>query len=291
MISIIVCSRKSYIPLQLRTNIGETIGLDYELVIIDNSKNQYTIFEAYNLGVSRSKYPYLCFMHDDLLYHTKDWGVKMIQHFQDNEVGVVGVGGCHYLSKYPISLLSWEIAIRNKMYSFNYIQNSIENKTHKSKLYNNLEKESVDAVALDGMWFCIKRDLFEHTDLKFDEQNFKGFHFYDFDICMQVHALGKKAIIISDILIEHFSTGTFDKIWYDNAFKFYKKWKKYLPICIGLKLPEDEIKDLEYNLVMEFIKSSIELQENLSNQIQSVRKSKKYRLGRFLLLPISWLKQ
>ncbi len=291
MISLIICSRQPDIPQSLKDNIAETIGLEYELIIIDNSKNQYSIFSAYNEGIRRARFPYLCFMHDDILYHTQDWGKKVIENFQDEKVGVIGVGGCHYLCKYPVSLLSWKLAERNKFYSFNYIQRYDENKKHKTEIFNNLQSKSVNVVALDGMWFCIKQNLFEHTSLKFDEENFKGFHFYDFDMCMQIHALKMQTKVIPDILIEHFSDGTFNKVWYDNAFIFYKKWKNYFPIAIGLDLSDDKIKNLEYDLVMEYIQSAVDLQDDLQKQLQSISKSKRYRLGRFLLSPIRWLKK
>jgi hypothetical protein len=32
-----------------------TIGCEYELIIIDNSENKYSIYEAYNLGIERYK--------------------------------------------------------------------------------------------------------------------------------------------------------------------------------------------------------------------------------------------
>jgi len=291
MISIILCSRKQNIPESLKENIAGSIGVEYELVVIDNSQNTYSILSAYNEGVSRAKYEYLCFMHDDILYHTQNWGEKVIAHFEDKKVGVIGVGGCHFLSKYPVSLVSWELAERNKFYSFNYIQVYKENDIVKSEMFNNFHQYSVNAVALDGMWFCMRRDLFEQRVLKFDEINFNGFHFYDFDICMQVHALKMETKIISDILIEHYSTGSFDKTWYDNAFVFYKKWKENLPISIGLNLSEEELQNIEYDLVMEFIKSSVDLQDNLKGQLQSVHKSKRYRLGRFILSPFNWLKK
>ena len=81
MISLIVCSRSIDISDELKQNIQSTIGAEYELVAIDNSQNEYSIFSAYNEGVRRSKYPYLCFMHDDIIYHTQGWGLKVIEHF------------------------------------------------------------------------------------------------------------------------------------------------------------------------------------------------------------------
>ena len=75
MISIVVCSRYPKIDVSLEKNIRDTIGdVQYEIVWIDNSHNQYSIFEAYNEGVSRSKGDYLCFMHEDIVYWSHDWG-------------------------------------------------------------------------------------------------------------------------------------------------------------------------------------------------------------------------
>ena len=65
MISIIICSRTATISKKLSANIAETISCDYELVIVDNSENKYSIFNAYNIGIKRSKGKYLCFVHDD----------------------------------------------------------------------------------------------------------------------------------------------------------------------------------------------------------------------------------
>ena len=77
MLSLIICSRTPRISEELEKNIAETIGCEYELVVIDNSKNKYSIFSAYNEGVRRSKGDVLCFMHDDILYKTNGWGTKV----------------------------------------------------------------------------------------------------------------------------------------------------------------------------------------------------------------------
>jgi len=76
MISLISCSRNSDISLKLKDNIAATIGCDYELVFIDNSKNSYNIFQAYNEGVSRSKGDILCFMHDDVIFFVRMVGAR-----------------------------------------------------------------------------------------------------------------------------------------------------------------------------------------------------------------------
>ena len=63
MVSIVICNRGNRISPVLEKNISETIGIEYEVVCIDNSKNQYNIFQAYNIGVAKARYPLICFMH------------------------------------------------------------------------------------------------------------------------------------------------------------------------------------------------------------------------------------
>ena len=77
MISCIICSRRSDISAELKENIASTIGCEYELVAIDNSKKEYSIFSAYNEGVRRANGEILCFMHEDILYHTQGYFVNI----------------------------------------------------------------------------------------------------------------------------------------------------------------------------------------------------------------------
>ena len=91
MLSLIICSRTKDLPLILKENIESTIGTEYELVVIDNSKNQYSIFSAYNEGVRRSKGDLLCFMHDDIMYDAVGWGNNVVRHFDDPNTGLIGV--------------------------------------------------------------------------------------------------------------------------------------------------------------------------------------------------------
>jgi hypothetical protein len=55
MISCVICSRQPVISAKLKENIASTVGCEYELVVIDNSTNEYSIFSAYNEGVRCAK--------------------------------------------------------------------------------------------------------------------------------------------------------------------------------------------------------------------------------------------
>lgn len=241
MISLIICSRYHDIAQTLKDNISETIGVDYELIVIDNSENKYSIFSAYNEGIRRAKGDLLCFMHEDILYHTNKWGEKLINHFNsDSTIGLIGVVGTHFLPKTPSYWCDTEYASGTLIQGYNEedIYKTINVK------HDNFLKDSniIDAVAVDGFWFSIKRNLFDK--IKFDEKLFKGFHFYEMDICMQVLTAGFSVKIIMDIEIEHFSYGNGDKIFDKARTVFFRKWKKKLPIVRGIILSDDEIESI-----------------------------------------------
>ena len=101
MLSIIICSRDGHLPQEQAENIAATVGCEYELVVIDNSDNRYTLFSAYNEGVRRAKGEVLCFRHDDIMHRSEGWGRVAVELLQDETIGLVGVGGCHFLPSAP----------------------------------------------------------------------------------------------------------------------------------------------------------------------------------------------
>src|SRR5690554_3963305 len=103
-ISIVICSRNGSLENKLSENIGSTVGSQFELIVIDNSENDYSIFEAYNLGIKKSLFPYLLFVHEDVLFHTKNWGKILIEYFENNEkIGLIGLAGSKLKTDIPSS--------------------------------------------------------------------------------------------------------------------------------------------------------------------------------------------
>ena len=165
---------------------------------------------------------------------------------------------------------------------------------YKTKLDCNWScNEPIYGVSLDGVWFCIRKSLFDNSTyaLKFDENTYQGFHLYDLDICMQINKLNYHIQIITDILIEHFSIGSFNEEWIKNSFIFSNKWKDQLPLSNGLNLQKEEINEIEYNKLISYIHDSVDTNKSLQLQLESIRQSKSYRFGKFLLKPIKWIKQ
>jgi GT2 family glycosyltransferase len=238
MISIIICSRTASISDELIQNIDQTIGIAYELVIIDNSNNIYSIFSAYNEGVKRSKYEVLCFMHDDINFKTNDWGINVLNRFNAPKIGAIGVAGSPY---YAILPGAW--------WSGGYICQSIYGE--KELAYQTKNDNALPVVVLDGLWFCVKKSLF--SMIRFDDTTFNGFHFYDIDISLQIQQKGYKILSVYDILIQH-SSGKLDTTWLTNALLLQNKWKNNLPIFTE-KLSYFKEVTIEFAVLEEYIKS------------------------------------
>lgn len=275
MISIIICSREANISDGLRGNINSTIGVDYELVVIDNSLGKYSIFQAYNEGLNRAMHPYLCFMHDDVYYHTINWGQKVIDHLQKKNVGMIGVLGGHYLSKrYPHF---WSSSVM----SGNFLYKNGDSIVRAGNDKYIQDENFVDVVACDGLWLCFPKSLF--SNIRFDDITYDGFDLYDMDISLQVLTAGFSVRVINDILIEHRNHSMITKKFHENQLLFLQKWDSYLPVIKGLDF------DQTCAILIEDVRNLTNSCDMLQLQNDSILQSEAYRIGRFFVSPFSFL--
>ena len=274
MISIIICSRTTDIPKALKENISQTVGCENELVVIDNSTNSYSIFQAYNEGIRLSHGDILCFMHDDVLHHTEGWGRIITEQFVDDSIGVIGVAGTHFIPKAP---MYWWVSPYISQFNLG-TDNSVQKFNDTSCFFEN---DLADVVAVDGLCFFAPRSLFR--SIRFDEENYSGFHAYDMDLCLQVQNFGKRVCVTRSILVEHlWSESSFlDKRYMHlldkNMNIFFQKWKDQLPMSRGVEQPQIVWDRLNNLCIMAY-------------DAKVARSSKAYRLGRVILSPIKWLK-
>lgn len=234
MISLVICSKIGCLSFELRKNIEESIDVEYEIVLIDNSKGVYSIFSAYEEGVKRSSFPIICFMHEDILYKAKGWGKSVLKCFEDKSIGLCGVIGSSLMLDIDSCWWSTDCAVGR-------IWQRRETESY-ATAFKESELESlgkIDVVTVDGVWFCVRKSLF--SDIGFDEGFYGKWHGYDLDVCMQVLQAGYRCVVLSDVKIEHFSTGVLGKEWLSALAFFQKKWKSYLPISRGVELAEDDI--------------------------------------------------
>ena len=222
MVSIIICSRKNEIS-TLSSNIQKTVGCDYELIVVDNSDNQYSIFSAYNYGIEKSKYPYLCFVHEDVEFLTENWGNKIIDHLSVPNTGLIGVAGGQAMLRVPYGWPSYNAFCNITHSTYNGIE--IVEKKEFYPISN--EMTSLSVVLLDGVFLCAKKELF--SQMRFDE-NLGDFHGYDLDISMQSIQLGYSNFVVYDVDLKHFSKGKYDINYVNTLLKIFEKWSEFLPV-------------------------------------------------------------
>ena len=225
MLAIVVCSKNKTLSKDLVDNIINTVGVEYEIITIDNSENKYSIFSAYNLGITKSKYKYICFVHEDVYFHSQDWGEKVILHLQDPRTGIIGLAGGDLVSRVPAS---WSGFLSQ---SKNIIQSDRTGKkpTKISHLPEHFNQSQRPVILLDGVFLCMRRALMEI--IRFDEK-MNGFHGYDFDISIQSTVKGFANYVIYDIELEHYSRGKTDAVYYRNLISVFKKWENSLPLYL-----------------------------------------------------------
>ena len=250
MISVVICSRGPEFSKSTVESIAATIGVPYEIVAVDNSKNQYGICAAYNAGAARSRYDILCFAHEDIEFATNDWGKIVERTLQDNSIGVLGVTGGKWLAKAPGTWFS----CGTKYLSSNVIDHS-RTQQHGRLTYSNPEnKPLVDVAAVDGLWMCVRRDVWKKYP--FDEQTFPGFHFYDVDFCATVFQEYRVCVTL-EICVTHFSRGNYNDAWFIAADQFYRKHVGALPLGAA-QVSRHELRRREYYLCKRFLQQLIE---------------------------------
>jgi glycosyltransferase involved in cell wall biosynthesis len=223
MISIIICTRHPEKLKKVSASIAETIGVPFEIVAVDNVQQQYGICEAYNIGASRARYDFFCFMHDDIHFETRNWGARMIAHLSDPGVGLIGVIGGDPKLKLP--------AINNV--PFLKVEGNVVgyNKSGPVHYYFTEDPEDKSIIkpvtAVDGIWMCTRREVYEQ--FRFDDITFKHFHGYDIDYSLQVIS-AYKVCVVFDILLHHYSPGSPDRYHVREKLKLNRKWRKKTPI-------------------------------------------------------------
>ena len=238
MISLIICSKYPETATSLVRNIQETIGVDYEIVHIDNSHRQYGICEAYNIGVERAKGDILCFMHEDLIFHSYDWGASVEYYLDNGMTDMLGIAGSIYVPAH----YDWRFG---KIGYVNLIQGLHTYGEH-PVYYNKGIRWDVTAplkrvAIVDGCWFCIKKVHFLNGEMRFDSETFKDFHLYDSDISMQANKAGLTISVPSDIIIEHTSEGFYTNAFKEGSADFVNKWKGHLPYAVKELGKDDEV--------------------------------------------------
>lgn len=223
MISIIVCSINIEYFKGLKKSIENTIGsIEYEIIRIGNLQEKLPITKAYNLGISKSKYNFLVFVHEDVLFHTINWGNILLEVFKsDKKIGLIGVAGAKYKSKVPSAF--WHT--KEELLNIHLIQHNKEKGT--SLLLKGFANKIEDVVVIDGVFIALDKS----KGIVFNEK-LKGFHCYDMSISLDMLKNKFKVKVLNQILIEHFSIGNTNTSFVKSVLIFHELYKSELPASV-----------------------------------------------------------
>ncbi|MDR1738657.1 MAG: glycosyltransferase family protein [Candidatus Symbiothrix sp.] len=220
MISIIVSTyRKSYFDALLQS-IRKTIGeIAFEVIPIENH-GQYSISQAYNLGAEQAQYNLLCFVHEDVIFESSDWGKVLLRAFQtDADLGALGVAGGRK-TQLPTG---WGSGVRD--WDSMYIHHGVDHLIH-------LKGDTTKINVLDGVLIVTPKTVWQ--EFRFDE-TVGGFHFYDIDYSLRV-AQKYHLKLTEQLLICHFSQGNFGSQWIKSCLNYHRTHRALLTdLLVGRK--------------------------------------------------------
>jgi hypothetical protein len=223
MISVIICSIQPELLSDLEKNVSQTIGVPFEILHIDNRTYKKGICQVYNELAAKARFPYVCFLHEDIILKTQNWGKNIENIFvEDADIALIGIAGCKYKSAYFSGWFSnvKELDCANYIHQY---KNRIEN------VYLAPEKSSdeEEVVCVDGVFICCLKEAWQN--IMFNDSLLKGFHFYDIDFSLRV-SQHYKIVVTYDINLVHITGGgDYGNAWIDTAILYHQSMKSLLP--------------------------------------------------------------
>lgn len=217
--------------LKFEEHIIETSGVNTTIYKYNNF-NEYSLTEVYNKAINvlserKSEDEITVFAHNDIIFDTKDWGRKLLKHFNNSkDYQIIGVAGSKSMNLNGC----WWLDENNKMNSKDMI--GIVNHFNGLRKWTSKYSETFygvkPVVIVDGLFMAVDLNKIVH---KFDE-SYKGFHFYDISFCFPNYLDGCNIGVITDIRITHKSIGQTNDEWEKNRIQFVKEYEEYLPITV-----------------------------------------------------------
>lgn len=216
MISVITSTRQ--IDNKFVEMVKKMSGInDIEVLMYENN-SEMSLTEVYNKGLKESKNDIVVFMHDDINILTKDWGKKLIKHYQNTDYGILGVAGSKDLNENGVWWTN-----RESMYGC--VRHTDGKKTWLSEYSYNFGDKIKEAVVVDGVFFsCHKKRIVKNFD-----EFYNGFHYYDISFCFDNFKENVKVGVHFDISIVHKSIGEVNDEWEKNRLLFMEREKTNLP--------------------------------------------------------------
>lgn len=229
-IDVVVCSKDAEQARIHRRNVLKTALVPLVYHRVENSENQFGgICRAYSAGFNQGEADIVVFVHEDVFFLQPGWGKQVLQLFDENpQMGLLGVAGSSRLqADNPLWVRAGRPWIHGRV--MHWLNNG---ERIFSTEYSGTAENVVQRVAVvDGLFMAVRRSSMQ--GLGFDASTFGGYHFYDLDLCMQMHVAGLYQICVSsELSVCHMSGGGFDQSWKESAVQFLRKWGADLPVCL-----------------------------------------------------------
>ena len=267
---------------ELQEYLKKSCGVPKAQVIEKVNNGEKSLNQTYNEILQESENDIVILCHDDLYFETKGWGFKVIEHFQKNDFGILGVAGSTYL---PMSGMWWE----DKRKMIGIVNHEHEGKKWESKYSEEQGKKIKQTVLVDGLFIAVDKNRIKQN---FNEK-IQGFHFYDLEFCIGNYEKEVKIGVITNIRITHKSIGMTNEQWEENRKLFAERHKEILPIklpkneklkvlisCLNVKSMDEEITDL-INMSQDIISKghSVTLVSEIDESLTSKLKTMKLKLN------------
>lgn len=210
MISFIICYLNKQYLSNLSNSIEFTTNVEFEIISIDNSVFNLSLSAAYNQGAKESKYPYLVFVHEDVEFLNTTWSESLVSILKNKKNGLVGIAGSTYLPAVPSGWYLPNESLNNVFIhqGFKYSKKEVR--------FDNQGQDLTPVYLLDGVFLAMRKDVWK--EFLFNE-NLKGFHAYDVDLCQRVSRKYQN-IFTKQIELIHHSEGKVDKNYFDAILQY-----------------------------------------------------------------------
>ncbi|MFW5847383.1 MAG: glycosyltransferase [bacterium] len=254
--------------------ISNSIGVQHRIIRYIN-KGDFSLSELYNKALKehKTKNSVFVFIHNDIIFKTKNWGKILLNKFNKFDYDIIGVAGSKLLNKNGI----WW-SDKKKLYGIVEHTDGVKDwKSTFSGKINGIE----EVVTIDGLFMGVNPDFLQN---EFNE-SYKGFHFYDVSFCLSNYLDGCYIGVTTDINILHKSIGEVNDNWEKNRQQLIEEYKEYLPVHVNYKLQDLQFPDIDTDKLNKYFVSIIIPTKNnfeiLYKNIKSIvdkTKFKKYEI-------------
>jgi hypothetical protein len=211
-VSVIICSIDARKFVQASASYERALaGVEHEIIGIHDARS---LAEGYNRGIDRARGATLVFSHDDVEIVSPDFAQRLRAHLAVHDVvGIAGttraVGGGWYFAGHPFDYML-------------LVTPHPETGRPVMLVGGGSPLVVPSAQALDGVFIAARAEV--ARELRFDAKTFDHFHLYDLDFTFRAFLAGRKLAVCRDLVLVHYSQGSWDERWDEQRLRFERKF-------------------------------------------------------------------